>query len=141
MHKLLIPIDGSNGSLQAVRHVLKLAKLNCPLEIHLLHVQPPVNGWEVKHFLRDSEIADHFAAQAEQATQAARELLDQAQLDYTLHVETGVIAETIAAFAHQRDCDQIIMGARGMGALEGLLLGSTSTKVLHLVRVPVTLVK
>jgi nucleotide-binding universal stress UspA family protein len=43
-------------------------------------------------------------------------------------------------------CDQIIMGTRGLGAggvaaISGLLLGSIATKVLHLVDVPVTLVK
>jgi len=51
------------------------------------------------------------------------------------------VAETIAEFAVSCGCDQIVMGTRGMGSLEGLLLGSITTKVLHLVRVPVTLVK
>jgi nucleotide-binding universal stress UspA family protein len=44
------------------------------------------------------------------------------------------------------NCDQVIMGTRGLGssgiaAISGLLLGSIATKVLHLVDVPVTLVK
>ena len=51
------------------------------------------------------------------------------------------MAETIAAYSNNCGCDQIIMGTRGMGSLEGLLLGSISTKVLHMVKVPVTLVK
>jgi nucleotide-binding universal stress UspA family protein len=33
------------------------------------------------------------------------------------------------------------MGTRGLGRIEGLLLGSVAAKVLHLVRIPVTLVK
>ena len=141
MQKLLIPIDGSPGSERAVRHVIKLACMACPLDIHLLHVQPPVSGWEVKHFLRDSEIESMQHALAEEATQAARAILDEAKLPYTLHYEVGEVAETIAAYSNQCGCDQIIMGARGMGSLEGLLLGSISTKVLHMVKVPVTLVK
>ena len=32
------------------------------------------------------------------------------------------------------------MGTRGLGSISGLLLGSVATKVLHLVKVPVTLV-
>lgn len=141
MHKLLIPIDGSPCSERAVRYAVRLAGMACPLDVHLLHVQPPVNGWEVKHFLRDTEIESLRAGQAEEATRAARAILDEASLPYTLHRETGAVAETIAAFADQSGCDQIVMGARGMGSLEGLLLGSISTKVLHLVKVPVTLLR
>lgn len=141
MQKLLIPIDGSAGSERAVRHVVKLACMACPLDIHLLHVQPPVSGWEVRHFLRDSEIDSMQQALAEEATQAARAILDEAKLAYTLHHEVGEVAETIAAYSNKCGCHQIIMGTRGMGSLEGLLLGSISTKVLHLVKVPVTLVK
>jgi nucleotide-binding universal stress UspA family protein len=34
----------------------------------------------------------------------------------------------------------IYMGTRGMGAVSGLVMGSTATKVLHLASVPVVLV-
>ena len=33
------------------------------------------------------------------------------------------------------------MGTRGLGSIRGLLLGSVATQVLHLVDMPVTLVK
>ncbi|MBV8321628.1 MAG: universal stress protein, partial [Hyphomicrobiales bacterium] len=33
------------------------------------------------------------------------------------------------------------MGTRGLGGVRGLLLGSVATQLLHLVDVPVTLVK
>jgi nucleotide-binding universal stress UspA family protein len=141
MQKLLVPIDGSPGSERAVRHALKLAGMACPLDIHLLHVQLPVSGWEVKRFLRDAEIEAIQSALTEEATQSARSILDTANLHYTLHSAVGEVAQTIAAYAKQFGIDQIIMGTRGMGSLEGLLLGSIATKVLHLVEVPVTLVK
>jgi nucleotide-binding universal stress UspA family protein len=35
----------------------------------------------------------------------------------------------------------IVMGTRGQGAVGNLLLGSVATKVIHLSKVPVTLVK
>lgn len=141
MQKLLIPIDGSPCSDRAVEHVVRLAGMACPLEIHLLHVQPPVEGWEVKHFLRDSEIESMQATRAEAATESARAILDGTSQLYTLHRGVGEIAETIAAFVEQLGCDHVVMGTRGMGSLEGLLLGSVTTKVLHLVKVPITLIK
>ena len=42
---------------------------------------------------------------------------------------------------HRLGCDAIVMGTRGLGTVQTLLLGSTALKVLHLVDVPVTLIK
>ena len=57
------------------------------------------------------------------------------------HVEQGEIAPTIARLAQELTCDQIVMGTRGRSALGDLILGSVAVKVLHLAKVPVTLVK
>ena len=53
----------------------------------------------------------------------------------------GDPAETILKVAKTRDIDLIVMGARGMGRLHGLLLGSTSQKVLSLAPCPVLIVR
>jgi nucleotide-binding universal stress UspA family protein len=58
---------------------------------------------------------------------------------YTEMLE-GDPAETILDVARSRNCDLIIMGARGLGKLPGLLLGSTSQKVLSLAPCPVLIV-
>jgi nucleotide-binding universal stress UspA family protein len=47
----------------------------------------------------------------------------------------------IASYCHDRKLDQIIMGTRGAGAVANMLMGSVASKVLHLVDVPVLLVK
>ena len=39
------------------------------------------------------------------------------------------------------NCDGIVMGTRGMGAIGNLVMGSVATKVVHLTKLPVTLVK
>ena len=33
------------------------------------------------------------------------------------------------------------MGTRGLGGIQGLLLGSVATQVIHLAKVPITLIK
>ena len=141
MYKLLIPVDGSASSERAVRHVIELAKVVGAVQAHLLNVQPAANAWEVKRFLREPEIEAIQLSLSEEATQAASTILDAAGIDYQRHHSVGEVAETIAEFSEACGCNQIVMGTRGMGSLEGLLLGSISTKVLHLVKVPVTLVK
>ncbi len=141
MYNILIPVDGSASSERAVRHVVELAKLVGPMQAHLVNVQPAVTAWEVKRFLREEEINGLHESLSEEATQAACAILDAAGIPYQRHHRVGEVAETIAELADSSGCNQIVMGTRGMGSVEGLLLGSTSTKVLHLVHVPVTLVK
>ncbi len=141
MFNILIPVDGSASSERAVRHVVELSKAVGPMQAYLVNVQPAVTAWEVKRFLREKEIDDLHKSLSEEATHAACAILDAAGIHYQLHHMVGEVAETIAELAADSGCSQIVMGTRGMGSVEGLLLGSTSTKVLHLVQVPVTLVK
>lgn len=56
-------------------------------------------------------------------------------------LEHGPIAETIVRIADEAGASQIVMGARGIGGVRGLLLGSVATQVVHLAKIPVTLIK
>jgi nucleotide-binding universal stress UspA family protein len=60
---------------------------------------------------------------------------------YTSEILVGETASLIVSSAEQHGCDGIVMGTRGMGAIGNLVMGSVATKVVHLSRLPVTLVK
>lgn len=139
--KLLIPTDGSPAALRAVRHAVSMLPLVCDLEVHLLHVQPPVDSWEVKSHLGAAEIADIQRCKADDALREAKAVLQEGGVKFEAHIAQGDPPEVIARQAEALGCHQIVMGTRGMGALSGLLLGSVSTKVLQRVGIPVTLVK
>jgi nucleotide-binding universal stress UspA family protein len=53
----------------------------------------------------------------------------------------GPVAVTIAQVAREESVGQIVMGTRGLGGFQGLLLGSVATQVIHLAEVPITLIK
>ena len=54
--KILVPIDGSQNALRALRHVLdNRAWYSEPLEVHLLNVQLPVASGGVKMFNEDPQ--------------------------------------------------------------------------------------
>jgi nucleotide-binding universal stress UspA family protein len=142
MKKILIPVDGSDNSLRAVRFVIgQMADAPAAMEAHLLNVQPPVITGDVKMFVGQEAINAYYHDEAIKALGPARAAFDAAQIPYVYHIGIGHVAETIAAYAREKECTQIVMGARGLGSLAGLLLGSVTAKVVHLAEVPVTLVK
>ena len=141
MQNILIPVDGSEHSLRAVKHFLRLAARGEAMQIHLLNVQPPVVSGHIFIYLT-AEVIEKVRSEAAAAeTGDARALLDHAGVPYVLHVGDGDVAEVIARYVNDNQCDAIIMGTRGMGAIRNLTLGSVATKVIHLVDIPVTLVK
>lgn len=140
-YKILLPVDGSEGSLRAARHVAGLAALAPGLEVHLLSVQPPGDDWMVRRSFRPEELAEMEREWAEAALAPAREILEAADVNTVEHVAQGEVPQTIVRLAEELACDQIVMGTRGQSPLGGLLLGSVATKVLHLSPLPVTLVK
>ena len=64
-----------------------------------------------------------------------------AGISYVTREERGGVAATIDRVAREEHVQHIFMGTRGLGGVRGLLLGSVATQLLHLVDVPVTLVK
>lgn len=141
MRKALVPVDGSSNSDRAVQHVVALAG-TCPsMDVVLLNVQPEIDDWSVRRFLKKEEVEAMEESKGGDALQSARTLLDAAKLRYTPMVLIGPVAETIAKTALEQNCDGIVMGTRGLGAVAGALLGSVSEKVIHLADLPVTLIK
>ena len=66
--------------------------------------------------------------------------LDAAGVGYTTHTLVGAIAESIIEQAKRSGSSMIYMGTRGMTALSNMVLGSVTTRVLHLAHIPVVLI-
>lgn len=139
--KLLIPVDGSELSLEAVRFAVRVLLAGLRGEVVLANVQEPANLYEliVAH---DPEAIDQASADAGvHALQSARALLDAAEVEYECEVAKGDPAHTIIEISERFACDLIVMGARGTSALRSAMLGSVSNEVLHASAVPVMIVK
>ena len=139
MLRVLMPIDGSENSLRAVELVIRKAPLyKEPLELHLLNVQHPFPG-TISGVHEQAERYHHD--EGAKALADARKALDAAGLKYVYHIIVGEAGEVIARFVKDKNIEQVVMGTRGAGSVANMLLGSVATKVLHLVEVPVLLVK
>lgn len=142
MFRLLVPVDGSETSSRAVDNLLK--KLNWykadKVEIHLLNVQHSLHG-DVAMFVNAEQIKQFHHDEGLKALASARAKLDAAKVPYIFHIGVGDPAHVIVHYAHEKKCEQIFMGSRGLGSIAGLLLGSVTIKVIHLSDVPILLVK
>jgi nucleotide-binding universal stress UspA family protein len=76
-----------------------------------------------------------------QALNQAIAKLEAANISFEIFLRMGATAETIAQVAREKSVDHIVMGTRGLGSIQGLLLGSVAMKVIHLAEVPITLIK
>lgn len=137
--KILLPVDGSETSARAVQFVIQqtLNSKEAP-ELHLLNVQHPLPG-TIKGVADQARQYHHD--EGIKALANARKLLDDAKVPYTYHIGVGEVGEIVAHFVSDLKCDQVVMGTRGMSSVANMVLGSGATKVLHLVQVPVLLVK
>ena len=141
--KLLVPVDGSPASLRAVRLANKFAMERQQASIVLLNVQnlTMLGLAEGMGIMPAALIEEEEERTGDEALKAAVAACQDAGVRFTARSERGAPAATIDQIARKEKADHIIMGTRGLGAIRGLLVGSVATQVLHLVEVPVTLVK
>ena len=141
MLKILLPVDGSDNANKAVMgFVALLSWYKEKPELHLLNVQHPLRG-NVALFINQADIKQYHQEEGLKSLQSIRTLLDQAGVAYQYHIVVGDPAEMIIRFASEKQFDQIVMGPRGAGGIQGLLLGSVTSKVMQSASTPVLLVK
>jgi len=143
MQKILLPVDGSESSLRAVRHAVKLAGNNDKLGVTLLYVHwVPAPYGPVAPKMGKGELEKIEREHADPALAEAEKILRDAGINFTRDVIAAWdVGLTIAGRAEELDCDAIVMGKSGGGGLTQLLLGSTANKVAQLSELPVVLVK
>jgi YjbE family integral membrane protein len=143
LQHVLLAVDGSDSSAQAVRYLIGVRQdLREPetLDVHLLNVQRPVSG-DVSRFVAGETLKEYHLEGSEQALAPARALLDAAGLKYQEHRLVGDPAQSISDAAQTHGCDLVVMGTRGMGGVAAGLIGSVAQATVAQCNVPVLLVK
>ncbi len=142
MRSVLIPFDGSDGAKRALQYAIDFVREYGRLSIHLINVQdePVVYGDYLTASLLDSLRKAALRAAGE-VLDGGLQMLAAAGIEGQGHSALGGVAEQVARAVDTHGCDTVIMGTRGMGAVSNLLMGSVATRVVHLSKVPVLLVK
>ena len=142
MLKVLLPVDGSESAARATQELIKtLGWYKEQPTVDLLAVHLPVHRFPNMSLVISNEMLErYYAEECEDMLAASKKALDASGVKYTVHKLVGTIAESIVERAKQSGSNMIYMGTRGMTALSNMVLGSVTTRVLHLAHIPVVLI-
>jgi len=131
--RILIALDGSAGSEAAVSEVCRrFWHIGTEARIVAVHqVMTPVNAERIAIGERIYDLVNEESLiRVKSAVEAAIEKLHEAGLLTTPIIEHGDPKDVLLRQAREWNADAIFLGSRGMGRIEGLLLGSVSAAVV-----------
>ena len=136
--KILLAVDGSRHAQSALAYAQELA-LRDGSQVVVVHAFEPIPAYLGEPW--EAEVTARHVATGRGVADDAAQKLQQLGLDVIIEVLEGPPADAILKVAKVRQCDLIVMGSRGHGALASLLLGSVSHRVLAHAQAPVLVVR
>jgi nucleotide-binding universal stress UspA family protein len=133
--RIVVGTDGSPGAIDALHRTGELAQAVGAAEVHVVTASPPLPAYVVER-VRD-ELPDEFRnvfdghLPANEQIDEATSILSEYGVLPTIHDLSDDPATAILDTAAGADADLIVVGARGLGAVQRFLRGSVSTKVAH----------
>ena len=128
--KILVATDGSTHAGKALEYASDFAS-KYQATVHLIHVIAPLHS--VPEGYLDQQIEDHQQRVAKEIIEKAeKEMKKKGVESYQSTILQGNPVQEIIEFARDKNVDMIIMGSRGAGMFETLMLGSVSHRVCHL---------
>ena len=141
--RILLAVDGSEHSDHATKAIHSLASIHSLTVLHVLNLP------RLTYPMLGPDIAKDLAMTVEQAMRTeGEEVLKRTMSHLSYHaapvntrLEEGAPAEIILSVAEEVQADLVMIGVRGVGQLQELVLGSVSHQVLTQARCPVLIIK
>jgi nucleotide-binding universal stress UspA family protein len=130
--KILVPIDGSQNSMEAVKVALKYAKAT-KVDIYLMTVTPFISGLDLEisaHAM--NTLTESMKNRGEEVLKMAQDILTAEGVTAKTILSSSIsAADDIISFAEKEKVDLIIIGSRGLGgAATRFIMGSVASKVV-----------
>lgn len=141
MTRILVPLDGSEQSHDALKYALEEFQSD---DITVLHVIDPIEaGYTAQATVPG--YSEEWYEQAEEESEAlfeeAQGIADEYDVELDTATEVGRPSRTIVNYSEENDYDHVIMGSHGRSGVTRILLGSVAESVVRRSHVPVTIVR
>ncbi|MDX8047429.1 universal stress protein [Gracilibacillus sp. S3-1-1] len=135
--KILLAADGSDHSIRAASHAVKIAQIDQGTIDVVYVVDSKTSKENVLHGVDKYEVKKV----RQERIQPVIDVLEAAGLEYETHVVHGEPGPAIVEFANRNEYDILVVGSRGLNQLQTMILGSVSHKLAKRVECPVLIVK
>jgi nucleotide-binding universal stress UspA family protein len=134
-------IDGSEGSRRAAEHAVAMARhWRASLKIVTV-VRTPEGWWGIGGAPPSPEaLSEALVEGQQQILRETEEQLDLEGVDYETVEELGDPVSRLIAVCEINEADILVIGRRGAGLAERVILGSTADRLTHLASCPVLVV-
>jgi nucleotide-binding universal stress UspA family protein len=141
--KILLAVDNSSHSRSAIDYAAQMNQLIPELGFTLLHVQPPISQFLLDEAKRDAQaqielkkIAARNAEASESLLKSLKEVMlragvAEASVELSAQPRHQGVAKAILDVAEKGLFDAILVGRRGIGALQKLFMGSVSAHLIE----------
>jgi len=139
--KILVAVDGSKSSLNAVKYAAKLSlnmRSNDVITLMTVHDDQGLNV--AKKYVGNAVVVDYLRELSDKQLKSSLAVLVKAGIKHNTIIQTGHVAESISKIAN-KGFDLVILGAKGRSAIADLLIGSVAQRVLATCRKPIMLIK
>ena len=135
--KILVPLDGSGNSFRGLDYAIYLAR-QCGATLTGINVIP---FYPKTLLLTPITYEKELAKKAKEFMEKAKTRCAQNGIVFEEKITDGHEVEEIIGFAKEKKFDIIVIGARGLGSVKEVFLGSISNGVLHKSKIPVLIVR
>lgn len=133
--------DGSDQSLRAANVAAALARTNDARLYIVTVVRPPEGWWGIVGAPPPAEALGNALSDAQRAVlEKTVEAIDLESVQYETAEEVGEPANQLAFFAESKQADVLVIGQRGAGLVERIMVGSVADRVVHISKTPVLVV-
>ncbi|RHW35836.1 universal stress protein [Lysinibacillus yapensis] len=135
---ILLASDGSENAVRAAKEAVKIAFCNEESIIDVVYV---VDFDQSKTDVLHAGSSETLDIERRKKNSKVLQYLNEAKVNYKTTILHGKPGPEIIKYANDQNVDLVVIGSRGLNALQEMVLGSVSHKVIKRVNCPALVIK